>query len=922
MASGPSSLSIQIYGFHSLKPFREASIRLCNEHGVGVLAATVTGDGESPGYFVSDPAPQCGGRPTADHELSDAYDLIVEVRIDDHEPVAALVVAPHMSTVINRKIVPRLANTEFGAVAVAFVVSPADETGYRARLTALMELVDPDNLSAIDDIASAMDEPAAFSYAWQEYSNASVSLPFAERARNLAERYEGLQGAVDEFLAKLETAEPETVLGLFVEDLQLKMAVLEEEDQMPAQRVSALVRKYNLDEAEVLAGLEEAEEADEFMAELREMFGAEPCLNDPVYAVTTRIAMPEPPAATAANDDNDDDGQDAAEANEEEQEVVEEADAVGADGEVSDAAQEDAEPADEAASGDEQPDPEAENADEGAAQAEAGNSEEHAAEADAVDGEEQPADGAEEETDEADGAPRGPRDVVGDALGDLDPAPEQERDDEAAEACHVDPAVVDAEETGPAPAEQLQQEEDEPAKMVSSEECEELRRAMVGLGQERDRLEETLCLLRAETSELRENAESEMARLNARIAELDVAIEGYRDRCAALEAQSEADTVRIADLETSLAGANTRIDELVKSTARLVEARADASAQRMRLTVKVGTAELMIPAQANIAVGDLRRAVLQRAVRLGTLTQHEAEQRNLQLFLGQTVLFDDDTLDEMGIDGNPADVLTLEENAAVSIASPVSAASPAAASAAPAITAYPATTPQQLDASEPTPAIDPREFVVHLDADVARELASHESLDRRLMAERERIESEDITRDRSRHFDATVKKVLDLARAKLVDRAAYSRTEEHRSQARAAISRIDSSVRAGMTPDAMLGVARHAELTAGALDTSARGSEEHRRGEGGVLTTQDVDMELPTEMQQRIERRRTQCVNDLKEMIETLQSRIAIRPDMLGEAEALLSKSRSYVSLARSLSVEELQTCLRETMNFVASCRR
>jgi hypothetical protein len=277
------SVLIRLHGFHALHGYHSATVRLVDENGSAVLEGKCTGTGHEGFQLFAD---SNGDFPACEYVLSVSYDLLVELTVDDKPTVAALVSAPHTSTVIHRKIVPRLVNTDHGAVAITFVVSPKDQDGYRTRLTTLLQMVDPSSVDSVPDVMASMSEPAAFSFAWREYG--TTDLPFEDRARTLARRY-----AIDvtEFLEKVEAAEPETLLTLFVEQLLLHHAVLESQDQMPAQRVIGLIRKYGLNEEEVTAALDEAEDREEFIEELRDAFGPEPRLNDPVHAViTNRIA--------------------------------------------------------------------------------------------------------------------------------------------------------------------------------------------------------------------------------------------------------------------------------------------------------------------------------------------------------------------------------------------------------------------------------------------------------------------------------------------------------------------------------------------------------------------------------------------------------------------------------------------------------
>jgi hypothetical protein len=895
------SVLIRLHGFHALHGYHSATVRLVDENGSAVLEGKCTGTGHEGFQLFAD---SNGDFPACEYVLSVSYDLLVELTVDDKPTVAALVSAPHTSTVIHRKIVPRLVNTDHGAVAITFVVSPKDQDGYRTRLTTLLQMVDPSSVDSVPDVMASMSEPAAFSFAWREYG--TTDLPFEDRARTLARRY-----AIDvtEFLEKVEAAEPETLLTLFVEQLLLHHAVLESQDQMPAQRVIGLIRKYGLNEEEVTAALDEAEDREEFIEELRDAFGPEPRLNDPVHAIITNRIAPHsavPAVATTVA-----------------------------------AASSDVEAAHGETQHQHQP-PASASHDHDASDAEHG---EHqpAATSDRHNSRSPSGSDAGHEHKHGDGdSPRVHSDHDG---ADREKTPLHSEGDHAAtprEGDESHPAIVatdSAEPENEAAAaaghdtvahEQSESAVHEPPRASNNggpcDVCAELKSSLLAIGRERDAKETDLCELRDDYRELSEQSSYRIRELQTTVSTLNEAIEGYRESNDALRGENEARKLRAQTLEAQLYMARERVDQLVRDTARLVAAR-EVQATRIRLTVKFGTAEMCIPVQTNVAIGDLRKAVLQRAVRLGSLTQAEADSRNLQLFAGAAILYDDDTLEEMGIESS-AEVLTLTENAAVSLP-------PRSAGASPTHYSQSAVQQQQPQQQQPLYAdpeqfplpIAPREFIVRLDKEQAESLESHESLERRLAIERERMAFDNIRNDEKRAFEHCVKRILDLSRMKLVDRAAYARTEEERSYARNAISRIDSALRAGLTVEAMLGVARHAELTASAMETRAVAEKEsaaarQQREGGGVIGDGDVDFHAPNEMAQRVEKRRQQCVADLKEMIDTLQRRVAVRPDRLSEAEGLVSKARSYVSLASSLSVEELQTCLRETVAFVTSCRK
>ena len=410
------------------------------------------------------------------------------------------------------------------------------------------------------------------------------------------------------------------------------------------------------------------------------------------------------------------------------------------------------------------------------------------------------------------------------------------------------------------------------------------------------------------------------------------------------------------------------------------QAAGDSPSRRVALNVRIaGTGKtIVVPAAATVCVADVRHAAIGRAVKLGVLSAESVEAANLQLTMGhgddvnadETVLFDSDTLEDLGLDvaGSKLTLVGVAASAAPPLAAvaPVPMGSPTAAGAAqplpmsgiqyaapgtdvPLGTAHSvlanaakaagittpsaaqsafvgggnaagaSTMPGGLHGPQRHPTLAERAaaaseaaaqklvFSLKLAKDLYDNLASQESLERRLLFENERMAFDPLHALEREGRMRVVKLSVEKSRMRLLDRAAYATDAETRQVARAAITQIEKVANDPMaTEQAVLATTRLAELAA--KESLATDGEERR-------------MVAHEEAKQRAQERRERTVRDLKDALQVLQYKVRVPPAQWQRAEQVQARGLSHVSLAPSLAVEELQQVLSEVLAFIEQCR-
>jgi hypothetical protein len=358
-------------------------------------------------------------------------------------------------------------------------------------------------------------------------------------------------------------------------------------------------------------------------------------------------------------------------------------------------------------------------------------------------------------------------------------------------------------------------------------------------------------------------------------------------------------TAQLQNTDIALRAATLQVDRLQTTVDRkeealceaLLRAEVPASVARVRLCVAVGASQVMLPTTSDATVKSVKIAVRIRATQQRLLdADSEGAGDTLQLTLADgTVLFDDDTLDDCGVDAAVGLVLAPPTTTALVVAAP--------------------------DALINGLRIAPKsgaaiEGVLDelLNAELADDIGSTEHLERRMLNEDERMQFTPMADMHRVELRRVSRARAEAARMALVDRATFAESNEDRALAREAVAALTKVVEnPTCSADSMMTASRMAEFTVGQL-APAPGADDR--------------LTALADRSDRERQQRAMLVSQLKETIDLIQFRLSVPESVWPRAEEALSKARSYVTLSASLSVEELQECMQTTLTFVASCRK
>ena len=336
---------------------------------------------------------------------------------------------------------------------------------------------------------------------------------------------------------------------------------------------------------------------------------------------------------------------------------------------------------------------------------------------------------------------------------------------------------------------------------------------------------------------------------------------------------------------------------------------------RLVVTFSVGkqSTDVMVPISLNATIGMVKREIIRRASRQN-LVGDAVTYSNTILSLDGVVLFEDDTLEDVGISANERMTLGLVSSEALSSQSSVSAPPPKQASVAPAKLSPPATlnapacAPSNSSASVRSSDSDRVVRSFFLDASTATSLADHESLDRRLMIEMARMELEPTAQQEKLERVGIVKTYVNKLRVTLLDRATYSHVESHRAIARSALEKLnDATARPTVSVEDLRGAQKLAEATLSSITSSD--------GERDRVDAMNESIRAESGKKSRL-------LQEIKDLIFEIRHRLRVPPEQLNRAEKVIDEGERAIILAPSMTSKELDAIHLLMVDFASGLKK
>ena len=358
-----------------------------------------------------------------------------------------------------------------------------------------------------------------------------------------------------------------------------------------------------------------------------------------------------------------------------------------------------------------------------------------------------------------------------------------------------------------------------------------------------------------------------------------------------LETLVREELVPLRDKNSSLA---LRLSALCPSEAQI------ANGPKLRVTVVLQVAasrrDLLLPVSLAATVGNAKDMAIARAIRqqiLSSDTQLQDYSTTSHMTLDNgMLLYEDDSLEDVGVKNGDKLILSLEREAPMAI-QPKLQPLPT-----PATTALPTT--EKKAPEETLKAIEDR-----LEGEVCVDLLERQSMERRLMEEYYRMETESLAQQERRERVNVAKEDLRNVRARLVDRSTYCLDDVQRTIARTALFELNKSLdNFEETVESLIAARRHAEAALGAVQS--REGEDERVG-------------LMEDAMKQEQQRKNVALGDLKELAEKIEFRLRIPSSLFNQAENLVNRAHSYATLANSMTRSELQQLVNEMQAFVSA---
>jgi hypothetical protein len=318
--------------------------------------------------------------------------------------------------------------------------------------------------------------------------------------------------------------------------------------------------------------------------------------------------------------------------------------------------------------------------------------------------------------------------------------------------------------------------------------------------------------------------------------------------------------------------------------------------------------DVMVPISINATIGMVKREIIRRLSRQN-LVGDAVTYSNSILSLDGVVLFEDDTLDDVGITANERMTLGLVGGSSPSAGN----GSVPQAQLSPKLVPPPSIKAPERPPSAGSPPVAPSDSdrVVRsffLDASTAASLAEHESLDRRLMIEMARMELEPMAQQERLERVAIVKAQVNKLRVTLLDRATYSHVEAHRAMARSALEKLnDSTARPTVSVDDLRGAQKLAEATLASISS----------------TTGERDrVDAMNEAIRAESGKKTRLLQEIKDLIFEIRHRLRIPADLLTKAEKVIDEGERAIILAPSMTSKELDEIHLLMVDFASALKK
>ena len=342
---------------------------------------------------------------------------------------------------------------------------------------------------------------------------------------------------------------------------------------------------------------------------------------------------------------------------------------------------------------------------------------------------------------------------------------------------------------------------------------------------------------------------------------------------------------------------------------------------------------MLVPISKNASISDLKHECIRRARQQKAVQDTVVYSKTAIAFEGVS-LFDDDTFDDIGLQGGEnvslvytgaeATVVRLQQqqlensHSSASLASPVNHGRPGP----PPMMGLGGSTVSRTSAPPPAHS----EFRVpdrpsrpntsggsdvlagfFLDEELSKDIADREQLDRRLMTEVERMERDPLKAQETMCRVRVAKDAMSRVRAALLDKATYSHSEVHRAAARSTLTRMDNSAyNPSATVDDIISLTRQAEVVINGLATNA--GEDNR-------------IDALAEAAARNQARKDRLKEELEEAAYELRHKVRVPYDMMPSCEKLLDDVDRAAILSQTMSADELDDMLGSVMAFINSMK-
>ena len=362
---------------------------------------------------------------------------------------------------------------------------------------------------------------------------------------------------------------------------------------------------------------------------------------------------------------------------------------------------------------------------------------------------------------------------------------------------------------------------------------------------------------------------------------------------------------------------------------------------------------LLVPISDKANVADLKHEAIRRARRQATIGDGVVYSKTAIVFENLT-LFDDDDFADIGLDrgdltvslvftGAEAAVQRHYENAAAVAAGtaaapspapaaapaavftsngflnqppppmPASATSPAGSAAASSPTLAPPPPPPAManfPAAPPPVRLGASKDIINgyfLREELAKDINEHETLERRLMGELERMERDPLKNQESLCRIRLAKDIMNRVRSALLDKATYCYQEAHRAAARASLAAISAVM----------------DNPSSTVDDFMRASTEAQRVVDGVGANDGEQGRIDAleEAAARNQAKKDRMKDDLEELGYELRNKLRVDYELMPMAERLMDQIDRCSILAASMSLEELDEVHSRVVNFIQSVK-